>query len=66
MKPGETWESEDQNQYITRDEEGYLYSEYWDENGEWQEGYIDEEGNWQEEEDYRIITMQQEMQKQRR
>ena len=52
MKPGDIWESEDQDQYVSRDEEGYLYSEYLDENGEWQEGYIDEEGNWLEEEDY--------------
>ena len=51
LKPGDVWESEDQSEYITRDDEGYLYAQYCDENGEWQEGYIDEEGNWLEEED---------------
>ena len=46
LKPGTAWEADDESYWISRDDEGWLYAEGWNENNEWEEGYIDEECNW--------------------
>ena len=51
LQPGGAWEAEDESYWLSRDEEGYLYAEGWNENNEWEEGYMDEDCNWLPEEE---------------
>ena len=46
LQPGTSWEADDESYWITKDEEGWLYAEGWNENNQWEEGYVDEELNW--------------------